>query len=349
MKAQRAEVQDAILDGRRAQVGLALWGTQPAQTMAAHAALAEQVGLESAWIIDSQLLCREVYVTLALCLARTTRLRLATGVTQPLTRHPSVAASAFATLHELAPGRVMMGLGTGFSSLRTIGKRAARIEEVEGYAATVRMLLAAQAATFDSGIEASLSWINEPTKIPIHFAASGPRMTRSAGHNADGAILLQGTAPELLDRAIRWVDEGLAAAGRPQGAVEISCWVPFSLDADPKIAYDRARTRVAGGVVQADPDWFDGEERQAIQALKQRYDVADHAQAVAGHATLVPDSLVRKFAVAGDALEVREQLRALISHPRLNRIILTPQASGDGALPMEDVLRQLGNTVLPYL
>jgi alkanesulfonate monooxygenase SsuD/methylene tetrahydromethanopterin reductase-like flavin-dependent oxidoreductase (luciferase family) len=203
--------------------------------------------------------------------------------------------------------------------------------------------------TFDNGIEAGLTWLNEPAKIPIHFAASGPRMTRSAGRHADGAILLQGTAPELLDRAIGWVDEGLMAAGRPPSAVEISCWVPFSLDADPRTAYDRARTRVAGGVVQANPDWFDGEERQAIQTLKQHYDVADHAQAVAGHAALVPDSLVRKFAVAGDAVEVREQLHALISHPRLNRVILTPQVSGDGALPMEQVLCHLGEMVLPHL
>ncbi len=349
MEARRAEASGAIPSRQRAKIGLALWGTQPAQLMAAHAALAEQVGLESAWIIDSQLLCREVYVTLALCLARTTRLRLATGVTQPLTRHPSVTASAFATLDELAPGRVMMGLGTGFSSLRTIGKPAARIEEVEGYAASVRTLLAGRAAAFDTGVEAPLSWLNEPARVPIHFAASGPRMTRRAGRSADGAILLQGTAPELLDRAIGWMDEGLAAAGRSPDAVEISCWVPFSLDADPKTAYDRARTRVAGGLVQANPDWFHGEEREAIQTLKQHYDVADHAQAVAHHAAIVPDSLVRKFAVAGEAVEVREQLRALISHPRLDRVILTPQVSGDGALPMEDVLRHLGDRVLPHL
>lgn len=334
---------------QRPKLGLALWGTEPVHVLAEHAALAERVGFESAWIIDSQLLCREVYVTLAACLMRTTRLRLATGVTQPATRHSSVTASAMATLHELAPGRVILGIGTGFSSLRTIGKPAARIAEVEGYAAALRTLLNGEVATFDQGVEANLAWLHQPAKIPIHFAASGPRMTRSAGAHADGAIILQGTAPDLLARAIAWVDEGTAKAGRPPGCVEISCWVPFSMDADPRRAFDRARPRVAGALVQANPDWFEGEERNAITTLKQQYAVSEHAQATAAHAAVVPDSLVRKFAVAGDAQDVREQLQQLYGNSRLGRIILTPQISGEGARPMAEVIQEFGETVLAHL
>src|SRR3954469_253623 len=137
----------------RPKFGLALWGAEPVQTLAANAALAEQVGFESAWIIDSQLLCREVYVSLAACLMHTTNLRVATGVTQPATRHLSVVASAVATLQEMAPGRMMLGLGTGFSSLRTIGKPAARIDELEHFTSQLRTLLNGQAVTFDSGME----------------------------------------------------------------------------------------------------------------------------------------------------------------------------------------------------
>ena len=346
MQTEHTESPERGPRARDAQIGLALWATQPAPVMAAHASLAEEIGLESAWIIDSQLLCREVYITLALCLARTTRLRVATGVTQPVTRHSSVVASAFATLDEMAPGRAIMGLGSGFSSLLTIGKRAARIDEMEQFAATVRALLAAQPASFDRETRAGLSWISEPTRVPIHIAASGPRMMRSAGRSGDGAILLHGTAPDLLARAIGWLDEGSAAASRATHSVEVSCWAPFSLDADRRKAYDRARTRVAGALAQANPDWFEGAERQAVQTLQQNYKVGDHAQAMAGHAALVPDSLVRKFAVAGDAMEVREQLQELKAHPRLDRIILNPQVSGAGALALEDVLRDLGDTVL---
>src|SRR6201996_3573048 len=200
------------------KLGLALWGAEPVLTLAANAALAEQVGFESAWIIDSQLLCREVYVSLAACLMRTTRLRVATGVTQPTTRHLSVVASASATLQEMAPERVMLGFGTGFSSLKTIGKPAARIEELEHFTGELRALLNGQKVTFERGAEGNLSWLRQPVRVPIHYAASRPRMTRSAGANADGVILLQGVAPDLIGRGGAWLDEGIEKAGRSAGS-----------------------------------------------------------------------------------------------------------------------------------
>jgi len=333
----------------RPKFGLALWGAEPVQTLVANAALAEQVGFESAWIIDSQLLCREVYISLAACLVRTTALRVATGVTQPATRHLSVVASAAATLQEMAPGRVMLGLGTGFSSLKTIGKPAARIDVLEQFTGELRTLLNGQKVTFDRGVEGRISWLHQPAEMPIHYAASRPRMTRSAGAHADGVILLQGTAPDLVERAIAWVDEGADKAGRPAGSVEISCWVPFSQDVDRHRALDRVRSRVAGALMQANPEWFEGEERDAIVALKAQYEVSDHAAASAAHSTIVPDSLVRKFAIAGDAQEVREQVRQLQANPRVNRIILNPQIPGSGALPINQVIRDFSEAVLPYL
>jgi 5,10-methylenetetrahydromethanopterin reductase len=349
MAASQAARVALVPGNQRPKFGIALWGAEPVPALAAHAALAEQVGLESAWIIDSQLLCREVYISLAACLMRTSRLRVATGVTQPATRHLSVVASAAATLHEMAPGRAMLGFGTGFSSLRTIGKPAARIDELERFTAELRNLLDAKPVTFDQGVEGRISWLHQPADVPIHFAASRPRMTRSAGAHADGVILLQGTAPDLVNRAVGWLDEGSAKAGRPSSSVEISCWVPFSQDSDRRRALDRVRARVAGALMQANPEWFDGAERDAIITLKNHYEVGDHAVATPAHASIVPDSLVRKFAVAGDAQEVREQLQQLHSNPRVGRIILNPQIPGAGALPIDQVIRDFGEAVLPHL
>ena len=100
---------------RGKKLGLSLWGTVPVADLARQARLAEEIGCDSVWVIDSQLLCREVYLTLAACLMQTTTLRVATGVTQPATRHPSVAAGSLATLAEMSGGRAVMGIGTGFS------------------------------------------------------------------------------------------------------------------------------------------------------------------------------------------------------------------------------------------
>lgn len=335
--------------GERSKFGLALWGAVPVQTLAANAALAEEVGFESAWIIDSQLLCREVFVSLTACLMRTRRLRVATGVTQPVTRHLSVVAGAAATLHEMAPGRVMLGFGTGFSSLKTIGKPAARIDEVEAFTRELHTLLDGRPVTFDRGVASEIGWLRQPADVPIHFAASGPRMTRSAGKNVDGAILLQGTAADLVQRAVTWLDEGAADAGRPAGSVEVSCWVPFSLDPDRKKALDQVRARVASALMQASPDWFEGHERDVVVALRGQYKVGEHAAASASHSAIVPDSLVRKFAVAGDAQEVQEQLQRLSENLRVDRIILNPQIPGPGAVPIDQVIRDFADAVLPHL
>ena len=79
------------------RLGLALWGTEPVARLASHARLAEELGFDSVWVIDSQLLCREVYITLAAISAATRKIRFGPGVTQPVTRHSSVTASAMAT------------------------------------------------------------------------------------------------------------------------------------------------------------------------------------------------------------------------------------------------------------
>ena len=332
---------------RGKKLGLALWGAEPVPRLVAHAQLAESIGLDSIWAIDSQLLCREVTVTLAACLAATTRLHVATGVTQPATRHPSVAASALATLHEMSGGRALMGGGTGFSSLRTIGMQPAKIAEVEAFVDTVRRLLRKQRVAFGK-VEGELAWLPEPVDAPIVVAASGPRMTRAAPRFADGVILHHGISDALLARALAWLHEGVARAGR-QSPFEVSVWVPYGLAADPRAARDSVRPRVAGALVQADPAQFEGTERTAVERLQASYDVGHRASAGPEHAAIVPDSLVDRYAVAGTPEQVRAGLARLLDHPAIDRVILNPQISGAGAPPIDQVLRDLARDVLPGL
>ena len=329
---------------RGTKLGLSLWGTVPVAELARQASLAEAIGCDSVWVIDSQLLCREVYLTLAACLAQTTTLRVATGVTQPATRHPSVAASALATLAEMSGGRVVMGIGTGFSSLRTIGLPSAKIAEVQDYASVVRRLLRGERVTFQDGAQGSITWLDKPVDVPIVVAASGPRMTRAAVRFADGVILHQGISPDLLGRALGWAHDGAGAA-----MPEISCWVPYSMAADPREARDRVRARVAGALMNTNPEWFEGEDHAAVVRLQQSYDVSDHATAQPHHAALVTDSLIARYAVAGTPEEVREQLTRVMAQPGIDRVILTPQVSGAGALPIEQVLRDLDAQVLQHI
>src|SRR5215213_7180886 len=100
--------------------------------------LAEDLGYTCALIGDSQMIWREAYVILGAIAMATTRITLATGVTNPITRDPSVVAAGMVTLHELMGGRTVLGIGTGDSSVETLGKKPARLAALEQAISLIR-------------------------------------------------------------------------------------------------------------------------------------------------------------------------------------------------------------------
>src|SRR5258705_12377713 len=88
-----------------------------------HVARAEQLGFKRAWLYDSPALYSEVFMALARCAERTTRIGLGPGVMIPSLRHPMLAAASIAELEALAPGRVVVGVGSGFTGRMPLGKR----------------------------------------------------------------------------------------------------------------------------------------------------------------------------------------------------------------------------------
>lgn len=330
-------------------LGLAVWATQPLQQIVAQVQLAEAIGFDSIWVIDSQLICRDVFVTLTALALGTTRIRIATGVTQPSTRHPAVTASALAALDELSGGRVLAGVGTGFSSLRTLGLPAAKMTEFEAFVGAVRTLLAGGTARFSNDFEARMTWLPQPARVPIFGAASGPKMTKLVAGIADGAILLQGISDSLLDRGLAWVEEGAAAAGRKASDIEIACWIPLGLDADAAKARDQVRVRVSGAIMNTKPEWFEGEEREAVVKLQNSYKDFEHAGSNAGHAGILPDRIIDRYAIAGDAEDVRGGLSRMMNRAGLDHVILTPQASADDHTDIADLLKRFDRDVLAKL
>ena len=331
---------------RPPKLGVALWGTRPVRELVEEVRLAERLGFESVWVIDSQLICRDIFVTLAACLAATSRIALATGVTQPRTRHVSATASAIATLEEMFPGRVLAGVGAGFSSLRTIGMGPAKASELERFVLDLKTLLGKGSADYDNGVRGGITWLDRPCPAEVVVAASGPRITQLAARIADGAILLQGVAPDLLDRGIGWLRDGAAQAGRDFDALSVTCWTPLGIGATPAAGRNEVRARVASALMQGSPDRLEGEEREEAARLKASYSDYAHAASRPDHAALVSDRMVARYAIAGDTTEVAERLASLMAHPRLDRIVLTPQG---GAATLEDVLLTLDKHVLPKL
>src|SRR5918992_668193 len=161
------------------RVHLRVPGTAPIPELMGLVERIEAGGFDGAGILDSQLLSRDVFVTLGHAATRTSRLSIFPAVTNPFTRHPSVLASAIQTVEELAPGRVKLVIGTGYTSASTIGRKPATLAEMRSCIATVRTLLAGKAADFD-GTPGRLRYASG-RPIPVLMAASGPRAIELAG------------------------------------------------------------------------------------------------------------------------------------------------------------------------
>ena len=139
---------------------------------------ADAAGYDYAWLVDGQMLWQDVYVYMTHGLAATERLVFGVAVTNPLTRHPSVTASVNATLADLHPGRVVLGLGRGDNAVRTLGLKPVPTAELADAVPRIRALMAGEAATL-GGHETRIRWADE--QVPILMAATGPKNLRLCG------------------------------------------------------------------------------------------------------------------------------------------------------------------------
>src|SRR5262245_19604946 len=117
-----------------------------------HVVLAEELGYTRAWLYDSPALYTDVFVGLARCADRTSRIGLGPGVMIPSLRHPMLAASSIADLAALAPGRVVIVVGSGFTGRMTLGKRPLAWATVANYVRTVQALLRGEQAEWQGAV-----------------------------------------------------------------------------------------------------------------------------------------------------------------------------------------------------
>ena len=331
---------------------IGILASQPLPVIVRQVQLAETHGFDTAWITDTHLVCRELWVTLTACATATSRIRLGPGITVPHTRHVSVTASAIATLHELAPGRLVLGIGTGGSAAETMGlavAKVARVATLESMTTALRQLLSGQSMHLDTGTDARLAWLEHPTPIPLYLAGSGPRMLDAAGRLGDGAIMYSGVAPWLLEAALACVRAGARAVGRAPADIDIAIWAPTSIATDRTLARDHVRGRVASALRHAFPVKWSPEDQAVIDQVRAAYDSYQHATAASKHRLLITDRFVDLMALAGTPDDVREQVQRVAAVGGVNRIILLPQVPGQDFVQREQVLRLFADQVMARL
>jgi 5,10-methylenetetrahydromethanopterin reductase len=292
--------------------GVGLFPTESPTRMRELTHLAESLGYDNVWFGDSQNIWRESSVTMGAAAVGTKRIVFGTGVTNAVTRHRSLLASTWATLSELTGGRAACGIGTGDSSLRTMGLKPLKLAELEEAVTELRALFRGEdVREATSGAEFHLNYVSQPLDIPIYIAASAPKILQMSGRIADGVIVLVGTAPRFIDAALKTIEKGAQEAGKSLSDLHIVLWTPTAIADDPVAARDLARAHVARVVIRPLPAEVDPSLMAAIEKIRSTYDYYHHMDTEANHADLVPDELVDMFALAGTPDECQKRLQEI--------------------------------------
>jgi 5,10-methylenetetrahydromethanopterin reductase len=320
----------------------------------------EQLGFDNAWLLDSQLVGRDVFVTLTACALNTSRIELGPGVTHTATRHPSVIASGFASLVEIAPERIRLAIGFGDSAIRGLGGRPVKLGQFRQDFDLIRALLSGEKVPYN-GREIKLAWSDArlTSKIPLYAVPGrGPKALALSGELGEGVVLhCEG---DVISDRMKAIAAGAARAGKSLKDLDIIWWVTTSISS----AWDKVREHLAPRMASSMRHYYydfkaglfkDNELPVPVdlaRRIAEEYDFLDHATAGAGHGKLldeVPDTVFRRGHLAGTPREVAEILgRTLDTYPEISRVVLHIPP-GTPRLSMEDILKSFATEVKPLL
>ena len=318
----------------------------------ADARLAEDVGFAMVGVADSQSVFREMYATMALCAQATRRVRIGPSVTNPITRHPAVAASGIATIDEIAPGRAFFGIGSGDSAILNLAERPSTLADMRAYLETVRALHTKGEATW-RGRPVRLTWVERA--IPLYLSAEGPRTLELAGEIADGVIVNVGLEPSLVRDAVAHVHAGARRAGRDPATIDLWTLVRANVTDDVAAGVDEIKMELASNAHHVfrftlEGKHVPGELADAIHRVQKGYQPAAHeALGPSPNAALLDREpalrayLAERFGAVGPATVVAEKLGKVVE-AGITGLLVTGFVGERTRL-----IRALGERVLPSL
>jgi len=291
--------------------GVGFSASMPAPRVIEAAQLAERLGYSTFWITDSHLAAREALVMLGALAVSTRTINLGTGVSHLAGRHPSVLASGFATLSELAPGRVRLGIGVGDSGPMNLGIPRTSVAELERAIVAIKALARGQQTDPAAGEKSlKLGFGSAEHEFPVYVASSGGRTQRMIGRVADGALI--SGLPDALPDGIAHVRAGEQEANRPVGTTRITLWTTVSVDDNRDAARDAVRGAVARRALNAYAGLaaagaLDADDADAVNRLQAASKGAYLSERE--YHDLVPERWIDRFSIADTPAEVTSRLQ----------------------------------------
>jgi 5,10-methylenetetrahydromethanopterin reductase len=296
----------------------------------------EAEGWDGQMFMDSQSLCADPYARMGVWAAATERLRLSTGVTNPLTRHPAVTAAAAATVQSISGGRAVLGIGRGDSALAYLGHAPAGLAVFRRALNDLQTLLRGGEVAFGahdcvaSSLDTlslggrptacRLKWLPpDSTKVPLDVAATGPKVIEMCAPIAERVTFSVGAIPERMS----WALQLARAARRKDGlAGDISYGAQLIVVCHPdreavrgvatSMVAPLARFQVIQGAA-AGPQSDNDQENFA--AIRKGYDMTQHGglshDKIRG--TTLTWDFVQRFAIVGPPDHCIERLLQLAS------------------------------------
>ena len=305
------------------RVALYLQDAHPIRDGMRYAQLAEERGFEAVWQAESRLV-REATVPMAAYAAVTERIKIGSGVVNNWTRNVGLLAATFSTLDDLAPGRVILGIGAWWDPLaqkvgitRTKPLRAMR-ETVE----TVRQLLAMERVTvhgeFVDVDDIEIDIVHgdrSPKDVPIYIGATGMKMMELTGEIADGVVLNYLVGPAYNRTALDHLAAGAAKSGRTVDDIDRPQLVVCSLDEDREVALDRARELVTQYLGQQ-PHIMkaSGVDQSLLDEIGKVLTWPASEEEIHKAMKLVPDEVVQLITASGTPDECRAKVREYVEN-----------------------------------
>ncbi len=310
--------------------------------------LAEKQGFEYGWTYDSHVLWQESIPVLTLAAAATEKIKLGHMVTNPGTREPTVLASAYATLHDISNGRMIMGIGRGDSARRYINQQPVKVAEFEAALRMIKPFMNGREVVWNDK-ELQLKWVRpELPPIEMHVAGYGPKALAVAGRVGDG-VIIQLADPDIIQWIMATARRAAEEAGRDPA--ELKCIVSAPSHISDDIADAREQTRWFPAMVSNHvKDLIDryGTDGSVVPLAltdyvlaRKFYDYDEHSRVGAKHGEFVSDEICDRFSVLGTPEQAATKLRELesIGVDQFNIYLMTHS--------QEETLEAYGREIIP--